>query len=192
MPRVRRWTPILVALLLMLAAGSATASALVLHLAPFARDIDVRGSAAGAFEVALVDVPHTGQRAWRLEAPGLEPGGELTLTYLLEIPVAAEGIALHLDACEGYRLSESAWNLVQLEALLPRPTPYRLRVHLLEGLVAVGGGTPRTLTYLEDATLGGPLARRPAGARHRPRGRAAHDRIGKAELPTMRRSHESS
>lgn len=114
--------------------------ALVLHLAPFARDIETVASAP-ALETELATEPATGQRGWRLEASGLERGALLELTYVLEVVPDVEGIALHLGASEGYLLSESAWYPLQLEALLPRPTPYRLRVRLPEELAAVGGGT---------------------------------------------------
>jgi hypothetical protein len=171
MPRLRRSIAFLATLLLFLAAGGAAASARVaaydltlelepdartmsvrgrievegegalsLHLAPFARDLEA-DAPAGPIETALATEPVTGQRAWRLDASGLEPGDELEIAYRLEIPPEAEGIALHVGAREGYLLSESAWYPVQLESLLPRPTPYLLRVRLPEGLAAAGGGT---------------------------------------------------
>jgi hypothetical protein len=109
---------------------------LVLHLAPFARDI----ASGGAFAAELATEPVTGQRAWRLQASDAAPGDELALTYVLDVTPDVEGIALHLGDREGYLLSESAWYPVQLEPLLPRPTPYHLRVRLPDGLIAAGGG----------------------------------------------------
>jgi len=110
---------------------------LALHLAPFARDIE----SGGTFEAELGTEPVTGQRAWRLQASDLASGAEVALSYVLDVAPEVEGIALHLGEREGYLLSESAWYPVQLEALLPRPTPYRLSVRLPDGLIAAGGGT---------------------------------------------------
>ena len=125
---------------------------LVLHLAPFARDIE----SGGSFEAELATEPVTGQRAWRLETSGLEPGAELSLTYVLDVTPDVEGIALHLGEREGYLLSESAWYPVQLEALLPRPTPYRLTVRLPDGLIAAGGGTIEVATGTTTIRHAGP------------------------------------